>query len=183
MRLIAIAAAIYTALVGSAIALDVSALTEMREGDMRKLRFHTEAKEVPDVPITLADGSQGNLDIYKGKIVVLNFWATWCAPCRKEMPELSALQADLGGEDFDVVTLATGRNEPNDIARFLMETEITNLPMHRDPKQKLARALGVFGLPVTLILDRDGNEIARMQGEANWHSDNAVDIIKAIING
>ena len=118
---------------------------------------------------------------YAGKHVVLNFWATWCAPCRHEMPHLSELQAELGGDSFEVVTVATGVNQRPAMERFLAEIGVDNLPKHTDGNSALARDMGVIGLPVTLILDPEGQEIARLIGDADWASDNAKDILTALI--
>jgi thiol-disulfide isomerase/thioredoxin len=114
---------------------------------------------------------------------VLNFWATWCAPCRKEMPQLSELQAELGGDAFEVVTIATGRNPPQAMQRFFEEIGVDNLPLHMDPKQALAREMAVMGLPITVILNPEGQEIARMRGDADWSSDSAKAIVSALIAG
>jgi hypothetical protein len=97
------------------------------------------------------------------------------------MPELSALQSTLGGDDFAVVTIATGPNSPDKIAAFFNEITIDNLPSHRDPRQTLAREMGILGLPATLLLNRNGQEVARLLGDANWHSDSALSIIQALI--
>lgn len=94
---------------------------------------------------------------------------------------LSDLQTELGGEAFEVVTLATGRNAPPAMKKFFDEIGVDNLPLHRDPKQEVAREMGVFGLPVTVILDPEGNEIARMQGDADWSSESAKAILTALI--
>ena len=94
---------------------------------------------------------------------------------------LSELQTEFGGEKFEVVTLATGRNSPQGIVKFFKETGIDNLPRHQDPKQNVARDMGIFGLPITLIIDPDGNEVARLRGDADWSSDNAKAIIAALI--
>lgn len=179
-----VAAALYMALsVGATPALaDIAAATEARVGDMKKLVFHSEAKPAPTTEFILADDAgTGTLQDYKGKVVLLNFWATWCAPCRKEMPHLSELQTELGGDNFEVVTVATGRNSPVGIRKFLDEINVTNLPRHQDPRQKLAAAMGVFGLPITVILDADGNEIARMRGDADWASDSAKNVLRALL--
>ncbi len=157
------------------------ALTALQEGDMRKLVIHSAPEAGPDVPFTREDGSEMTLADYGGQVVLLNFWATWCAPCRKEMPHLSELQTELGGDDFQVVTVATGRNPPEGMVRFLDEIGVDNLPLHRDPRQKLARSAGVLGLPVTVLLDREGQEIARLQGDADWASDSAKAIIEAVM--
>lgn len=158
-------------------------LAELREGDMKKLVLHTAAKPVSDAAFTHEDGREATLAEYRGKVVLLNFWATWCAPCRKEMPMLSTLQSELGGEDFEVVTLATGRNPLPAIETFFAEIGVDNLPLHRDPDQKIARDMGVLGLPITVILDREGREIARLQGDAHWNSGSARAILRTIIDG
>ena len=175
-----LATILYTALAATANA-EVYTLEALRAGDMRKLQFHSELKPTTAIPYTRADGSTGRLSDYQGKVVVLNFWATWCAPCRKEMPELSALQSTLGGNNFAVVTIATGPNPLHKIAAFFRDIKINNLPSHRDPRQALARGMGVLGLPTTLILDREGQEVARLLGDTNWHSDSALTIMRALI--
>lgn len=95
---------------------------------------------------------------------------------------LAELQTELGGDDFEVVTIATGRNPPQAMKDFFAEIGVDNLPLHRDPKQQMAREMGVVGLPVTLILDRDGREVARMLGDAHWSSDSAKAMLRKIIS-
>ena len=159
---------------------DFTAFAEMREGDMLKLQFG--ADRGSDVEFLSEDGDPLTLAAYEGKHVVLNFWATWCAPCRKEMPHLSELQAELGGDDFEVVTVATGVNQRPAMQRFLAEIGVDNLPLHTDGNSALARDMGVIGLPVTLILDPEGQEVARLIGDADWASDNAKDILRTLIS-
>lgn len=178
-----VAALMYTALLSGAnlAHADMSAIAAMRSGDMGKLNIHSEAKAVSAQAYIKEDGSEGTLADHTGKIILLNFWATWCAPCRKEMPMLSELQRELGGDNFEVLTLATGRNALPAMKKFFNEIGVDNLPLHRDPKQKIARDMGVLGLPITVILNTDGKEIARLRGDADWASDNAKDILRAII--
>lgn len=94
---------------------------------------------------------------------------------------LSKLQAELGGKDFQVATIATGRNALPAMRKFLEEVGVDNLPLYLDPRQTLAREMGVLGLPITVILDREGREIARMRGDAEWNSESAKAILKALI--
>ncbi len=176
-------ALLYTALAGLAnvTAADPAVISDLRDGDMRKLAVHSAPQRGSDVVFQGEDGADMTLAAYAGQHVVLNFWATWCAPCRKEMPELAALQAELGGDAFQVVTVATGRNTDEGMRRFFEEIGVDNLPLHKDPRQALARDMGVLGLPVTVILDPQGSEIARLQGDADWSSDSAKAIVAALI--
>lgn len=94
---------------------------------------------------------------------------------------LSELQKQFGGDRFEVLTIATGRNSPQGIKKFFEETGIDDLPRHQDPKQALAREMAVMGLPITVILDPEGQEIARLIGDADWASDSAKSIIAALL--
>ena len=176
-------AVLYTALaLGANGALaDTAALEALRVGDMKKLVFHAEPQAVSAMPFATPGGEERRLADYAGKYVLLNFWATWCAPCRKEMPALDALQREFGGEAFEVVTLATGRNSLEGINRFFAEEGIEALPVLLDPKQAVAREMAVLGLPITVLIDPEGREIARLRGDADWHSDAARALIAAII--
>ncbi len=173
-------AVLYTALALGAnpAAADVAAL---REGEMKKLALHEAPVDLPEaVFLDAADGEQP-LAQWQGKWVVLNFWATWCAPCREEMPMLDRLQAAM--PDLAVLPVATGRNSVDGIARFYDEAGVTHLPVLRDPKSDLARAAGVMALPVTVILNPEGDEVARLIGDAPWDSDNAKAILAALMAG
>ncbi|MDO6521630.1 TlpA disulfide reductase family protein [Shimia thalassica] len=159
----------------------MSAVAAMREGDMKKLNFHPELRKVSEKTFDAENGTKMTLADYEGQYVLLNFWATWCAPCRKEMPMLSDLQAEFGGDDFQVVTLATGRNAPPAMKKFFDEIGVDNLPLHRDPQSAVARDMAVLGLPVTALIDKNGSEIARLTGDADWSSDNAKAILRNVI--
>jgi thiol-disulfide isomerase/thioredoxin len=160
---------------------DRAALEALREGDMRKLQFHDEPREVSQAAFTTPGGESHTLADWKGKIVLVNFWATWCAPCRKEMALLDALQGEFGGEAFEVVAIATGRNPLPGIQRFFDEVGVTRLPILLDPSQAVAREMAVLGLPVSVILDPEGREIARLVGEADWSGESARAIVAALI--
>ncbi|KIN60133.1 Thiol:disulfide interchange protein [Sulfitobacter noctilucae] len=155
----------------------------LRDGDMKKLVVHDTPESTSDAAFNLADDAgTSTLEDWRGKYVLVNFWATWCAPCRKEMPQLNALQKEFGGDDFEVLTIATGRNSPQGIIKFFKEAGVDSLPRHQDPKQALAAQMGIFGLPISVIIDPEGREIARLRGDAKWDSDSAKSIIKALID-
>ena len=166
----------------NAAAADTSGLEPLKDGSMKKLILLENPRPVPNAEFVLPDdGGTATLEKYRGQYVVLNFWATWCAPCRHEMPTLSALQDEFGGDNFSVVTLATGRNSPAGIQKFFNEIGADNLPRYQDPQQALAREMAVLGLPMTMIIDPDGMEIARLIGDADWYSDSARAIIAALL--
>jgi thiol-disulfide isomerase/thioredoxin len=175
-------ALIYLALAvgANAAPLDIPALEALREGTLRKLTF-VDPEPVPDTVFTDAEGAEHTLADWRGKWVVLNFWATWCVPCRAEMPSLDTLSREMGGARLAVVPVATGRNDLQAIRRFFEETGVTALPVLLDPRQQLAREMGVLGLPVTVLIDPDGNVVARLIGDAEWSGDSARAILEALL--
>lgn len=179
-RTILYATAFLVANAGIAFGADLEAL---KEGSMKKLVIHSAPQEVSDAAFVAPDGSEVRMSDFAGQYILLNFWATWCAPCRKEMPGLDALEAEFGSDTFRVLTVATGRNPEAALTRFFAETDIQNLPKYRDPRQGLARNMAVLGLPVTVLIDADGREIARLTGDAEWDSDSAKAILTAWMGG
>jgi len=171
---------IYTAVAAGANAAGLEAL---RAGEMRKLVVHDAPRAVPEASFLDAADGLHPLSGWRGRVVVLNFWATWCAPCRDEMPSLSALEAAMGGPDLAVVPVATGRNSVAAIGRFLDEIGVNNLPVLRDPTMAFAREMAVMGLPVTVILDREGREVARLTGHADWAAPEAQALLAAVVAG
>jgi thiol-disulfide isomerase/thioredoxin len=175
---------LYTALglgANTVFAMDTSQFDTLKSGDMRKLAWAKSDEMVSTVAYFDETGQETDLSTYRGKTVVLNFWATWCAPCRKEMPSLSKLQSELGDDTFEVVTIATMRNSPNSIQSFFTKIGVQNLSQHNDPKGALSRSMGVVGLPTTLIISQSGQEIGRLLGDADWASEEAIALISAII--
>lgn len=173
----------YLILLYTALALGANAaladVASLRTGDMKKLALHETPVAVPDAVLLDADDAPHALADYRGKWVVLNFWATWCAPCRTEMPSLDRLQAAM--PDLVVLPVATGRNAVAGIERFYAEAGMVNLPVLRDVKSELSRAMGVLGLPVTVILNPEGQEVARLIGDAEWDSANAQAVLAALM--
>lgn len=156
---------------------DVSVLLE---GDMKKLILVAPV-DLPSADLVTLDDAPASLDDYRGTWVVLNFWATWCAPCRAEMPSLDALAGSMPG--VAVVPVATGRNAPEAISRFYAELGVKHLPVLRDPKSMLSRQMGIAGLPVTVILNPEGQEVGRLIGDADWNSPEARAVLQALMAG
>jgi thiol-disulfide isomerase/thioredoxin len=171
---------LYTALILGAnpAAADVAG---MRDGDMKKLMLLEEPVPVPEAVLLDAEDGEHSLAEYRGKWVVLNFWATWCAPCRKEMPSLDRLQVAM--PELAVVPVATGRNAVEGIRRFFEEAGIKTLPILRDPQSDFARSMHVMGLPVTVIINPEGQEVARLIGDAEWDSDSAKAVLGVLVAG
>ena len=181
MRVLLVSLYMALALCANAATADTAALAALRDGDMKKLNFHDSPQSVSTVAFTLPGNSgTATLADYQGKYILVNFWATWCAPCRKEMPTLSELQSEFGGDSFQVVTIATGRNSEASVKTFFAENGISNLPANLDPKQALAREMAILGLPITVLIDPEGREIARLMGDADWSSESAKKIISSL---
>jgi thiol-disulfide isomerase/thioredoxin len=133
----------------------------------------------PEVGFML-DGKPMSLADFRGRIVLVNFWATWCGPCVAEMPSLDRLEAELGGEEFAVITLSEDRN-PAVIAPFYEKHGLRHLKRYHDPSGGLSRAFGIRGLPTTVLLDREGREVGRIEGPAEWDSAEALALIRHFI--
>jgi thiol-disulfide isomerase/thioredoxin len=131
------------------------------------------------------DGKPTSLEAKAGKMLLVNLWATWCAPCRAEMPALDALQASKGGPDFEVVAINVDTGDDAKPRKFLAETGVKSLAYYRDPTLGVFDALKeralALGLPVTLIVDRDGCVIAGMNGPANWAGQDAATLVEAAL--
>jgi thiol-disulfide isomerase/thioredoxin len=136
---------------------------------------------LPDITFVDAQGASKSLGDWRGKVVLLNIWATWCVPCREEMPTLDKLQSELGGKDFEVVAVNIDRGGGDKPAKFLAETGATHLQLYADPSGKLFSVVKAVGMPTTLLIGRDGKELGRLVGPADWSSPETVTLIKAAI--
>jgi thiol-disulfide isomerase/thioredoxin len=126
-------------------------------------------------------GRSLSLEDFRGKIVLLNVWATWCAPCRKEMPTLDRLSQELGGPEFQIVPLSIDRAGVEAVRRFYAKTGISGLGVYVDTAGAATRALKLDGLPTTLLIDRHGQELGRVTGPAEWDGADMVGLIKSFI--
>jgi thiol-disulfide isomerase/thioredoxin len=156
-------------------------LAGLSKGPMAPLVVRPKPLDLPAFTFAGADGKPKSLADFSGKIVLLNIWATWCVPCREEMPALDQLETKLGGKDFAVVAVNIDKGGPDKAASFLKQTGATHLALYTDPSGKLFSTLKTVGMPTTLIIGRDGKEIARLVGPADWASAEAVAVIEAAI--
>ena len=156
-------------------------LNNQKFGDMKKMTIANNTTSAPKTIFFDTGGKELTLNDFKGRLTLVNFWATWCAPCRKEMPSLEVLSNQMGGDTFQVVTIATMRSSEEAVKKFFNDNNIIDLPKFRDPKGYLARASGVAALPLTILLDRNGNEISRLIGDADWAQDETIEFIKKAI--
>jgi thiol-disulfide isomerase/thioredoxin len=142
---------------------------------------------LPALSFKDARGQDKSLADFRGRVVLLNLWATWCVPCRKEMPALDALEQKLGGPDFQVVAVNIDTNSPEKPKAFLKEIGVSKLNYYADPSAKTfqeLKAIGrAFGMPTTLLVDPKGCEIGTIAGPAEWASDDAVKLIEAAVKG
>ncbi len=157
-----------------------SPLIGLNTGEMAAFLIHPAPPAVPAVVFKDADGKELNLEAWRGKVVLLNLWATWCAPCRKEMPALDQLKTELGGKDFDVIALSTDRGGIEKPRKFWGDVGIKSLGLYLDSNDA-QHGLSVIGLPTTLLIDRTGREIGRLVGPAEWASPEAKALLQAAI--
>jgi len=158
-------------------------IAPLAHGEVAALTMATSPLRLPDLAFEDADGKPRKLSDFRGKTVLVNLWATWCVPCRKEMPALDNLQAKLGGKDFEVVAVNIDTRDPEKPKNFLKEANLTRLGYFADSKAKVFQDLkGIgkaLGMPTSILVDGQGCEIANLAGPAEWASDDAVKLIKA----
>jgi thiol-disulfide isomerase/thioredoxin len=150
-------------------------------GPMVAFLVKADRPNVPDLAFKDSSGTDIKLSKWQGRVVLLNLWATWCAPCRKEMPTLNDVQEQLGSKDFEVVALSVDRKGLEASSAFLKETEANSLGLYVDETTKSLDDLQALGLPVTVLIDRKGREIGRLLGPAEWNSAEAIALMKAAI--
>jgi thiol-disulfide isomerase/thioredoxin len=151
-------------------------------GTMGQFILLTPIRPAPLVPMRGPGGKEIDLSAYKGKVVLLNFWATWCAPCIREMPSLDLLQEELGGTSFDVVAVSIDRAGFAKIGPFLERLRVTRLRIYLDRASKLYRRFGVRAMPTTFLIDHKGRVRGYLEGAAEWNSKEARALIRYYID-
>lgn len=161
----------------SALNMDAVLLT----GEMADFEYAYPPRGAPMIAFD-HEGAQVTLADFRGKAVLVNFWATWCAPCLKELPSLDALQEELGSEKFEVVAIAADPRGPETARAFLDRLDIGHLKLYADPALRFTSAIGGADvLPVSILYDAKGREVGRIIGDADWTSPEAIRLVKSVI--
>jgi thiol-disulfide isomerase/thioredoxin len=162
-----------------------SLIAPLARGEVAALALARTPFSIPGLAFKDSAGRALTLADWRGRTLLLNLWATWCVPCRREMPSLDKLQARLGGPDFEVVAVNIDTRDPEKPLNFLKEVGVTHLAYYSDESAQVFEDLKVagkaFGMPTTLIVDRDGCEIGDMAGPAEWSSDDGIKLISAVL--
>jgi thiol-disulfide isomerase/thioredoxin len=160
-------------------------MAPLARGEVAALAIAQAPKTLPLLSFKDASGAEKTLADWRGRTVLLNLWATWCVPCRKEMPALDALQAKLGGPGFEVVSVNIDTRDPEKPKAWLKEVGVNRLGYYADSTAKVFQDLKVigkaFGMPTTLLVDPNGCEVAYLAGPAEWASDDAVKLVTAAL--
>lgn len=158
-------------------------IATLARGEVAALTMAQSPLRVPDLAFDDAEGKPRKLSDWRGRTVLVNLWATWCVPCRKEMPALDSLQDKVGGPKFEVVAINIDTRDLDKPKNFLKDASLTRLGYFADPKakvfQELKSAGRALGMPTSVLVDGAGCEIATIAGPAEWASDDAVKLIKA----
>ena len=139
-------------------------------------------KPVPELQFQDGAGRARSLADFRGKVVLLNLWATWCTPCREEMPALDRLQAKLGGAEFEVVALSIDQQGAPVVRKFFDEVGVKALQLYIDSSAQAGFKLATVGLPTTVMIDREGREVGRRVGPAEWDSPKIVEELRSLID-
>ena len=149
---------------------------------LEAIEVHQAPKALPQTPFQAETGETVTFADFKGDALLVNFWATWCAPCLKEMPSINTLAGAMSGRPFRVLTISVDRGGAGKPRAFLDKIGATHLGLFLDPKMTLAREIGAIGLPVTVLVDRQGRELARLSGHAEWDSPEAKRLAQAVVD-
>jgi len=160
-------------------------IAPLATGEVAAVNIAKSPFKVPDLAFQNRDGKPVTLADFHGRTVLLNLWATWCVPCRREAPTLDKLEGELGSPDFQVVAINIDTGNPQRAKAFFKTIGVKNLTYYADPSaeafQKLKEAGRAIGMPTTMLVDPNGCEIGTVAGAADWASNDAVKLIKAVI--
>ncbi len=169
---------------GASLLVILASLTPLRAGGHDvPITWHAAPRHLPPFFFVSESGEHMTLRRFRGRVVLLNVWATWCATCRRELPTLDRLQKTLGGKDFEVVALSIDRDGAEMIAPFFGELGIKSLRIYFDRRGTVLGEYAIAGLPTTLVIDRGGREIGRLFGPAKWDTPEIAALLRNIIGG
>lgn len=162
-------------------------IAPLAHGEVASLALAQKGLRLPDLSFLDGDGRRRSLSEWRGRTLLVNLWATWCVPCRREMPALDTLQAKFGGKDFEVVAINIDTRDPDKPKAFLKSVGVTHLSHYADPSagsfQDLKAIGRAFGMPTTMLVDPQGCEIGTMAGPAEWASGDAIKLVTAALGG
>lgn len=182
--LVALAAIVYVLISAAGGKPPGNSLERYAVGTLEKVDFSGAGTHVPTGTFNGPDGTEADLDSFKGKTILVNYWATWCSPCEREMPSLGALQTARGGDAFEIVAISIDSDEDVEYARRrLGELGAANVVFRHAPLDRgdIVYGAGVQGFPTSILYGPDGREIARLSGEADWSAPEAVQFIDATL--
>jgi thiol-disulfide isomerase/thioredoxin len=156
---------------------------DLIKGTLERFKLAKSPKPLPELAFVDAADKPLKLSDYRGKVVLVNFWATWCAPCVKEMPSLDRLQALMGKDKFIVLPLSLDGPSWPKVAPFYHDKKLSELGIYFDKGRKTMQALDVSVLPTSILVDAQGRELGRIEGEADWATPEAVALMKAAAGG
>lgn len=159
-----------------------SELASMVTGDMKKLTFYDQPQPLPDFPIQIADGTVMPLSAMKGRVLFINLWASWCAPCRAEMHDIAVLQQQLGGDDFTVVAINQDIGGLKRADRTLKEWKVEGLDLYADKTMTTGTKMAGGRLPKSFIVDKHGRMLAEYSGVLKWDSAESIQLLQALID-
>lgn len=152
-------------------------------GEAQQFIPSRDLRPAPQTPFSDSEGRSMTIGDFRGQVVIVNFWATWCVPCVQEMAALDRLQSAIGDQGATVLAISQDRGGLDAVRPFYDKLRLARLGIHLDPKGAVARAFGVTGLPVTLIVDRQGREVGRLSGPAAWDSPEAITLVRHYLGG
>jgi len=170
-----------TAAVAAAPAAAGGVSKDLATGPLAAFLIHPEPKPLPDLAFQDGTGKALKLSDWKGRVALVNLWATWCAPCRKEMPDLAKLEKEMGSDQFEVVAISVDRKGAEASAAFLKDTGVDNLKLYVEPSTRIVNDVQSAGLPASILVDRQGRELGRILGPAAWASPEAQALVKAAL--
>lgn len=162
-------------------AAPVSPAGGLNTGKMATFVYKGAPEPVPAFPFFDVQQQTKTIEAFKGKVVLLNLWATWCTPCREEMPSLDRLQKEMGSDKFEVVAVSVDKNGFDKAREFLKGINVQSLAYYADPTSRAALQVKAIGMPATLLVDAQGREIGRLMGPAEWDSPDAKRLIETAL--